>query len=166
MLCWIQWWEGPNNSETHNTHAFSLPSTSTCELHSLPSLGLSLFSMLKTPVGNWKKNLRGGLTLQVFLHWKRFFICVRFSSAGVMPQCFSVLFGAVLVVLVAGNVGPNQDRRQAGSSSCFGGFDLYFVLDKWVSWHTSPDTFRMNELDGFCWHLIHVKVYKKLIYHF
>ncbi|XP_029137719.1 anthrax toxin receptor 1 [Labrus bergylta] len=42
----------------------------------------------------------------------------------------SVVFGAVLVVLAAGNAGPNLDSRQAGSSSCFGGFDLYFVLDK------------------------------------
>ena len=41
-----------------------------------------------------------------------------------------MVFGAALVVLTAGNAGPNQDRRQAGSSSCFGGFDLYFVLDK------------------------------------
>ncbi|TKS78991.1 Anthrax toxin receptor 1 [Collichthys lucidus] len=54
-----------------------------------------------------------------------------------MPSCWSgsswfpvVLFGAALVVFTAGNAGPNQDRRQAGSSSCFGGFDLYFVLDK------------------------------------
>uniref|UniRef100_A0A3B5A1Y7 Anthrax toxin receptor 1 n=1 Tax=Stegastes partitus TaxID=144197 RepID=A0A3B5A1Y7_9TELE len=43
---------------------------------------------------------------------------------------FPVVFGAALVVLIAGNAGPNQDRRQAQSSSCFGGFDLYFVLDK------------------------------------
>ncbi|GAA6220972.1 anthrax toxin receptor 1-like isoform X1 [Lates japonicus] len=61
---------------------------------------------------------------------------MRFSSAGIMPSCwcrnslFPVVFGAALVVLTAGNAGPNQDRRQAGSSSCFGGFDLYFVLDK------------------------------------
>lgn len=60
---------------------------------------------------------------------------MRFSSAGVMPLCWSgsswfAVFGAALVVLTAGNVGPNQDRRQTGSSSCFGGFDLYFVLDK------------------------------------
>lgn len=41
-----------------------------------------------------------------------------------------MLFGAALAVLAAGNVGLDQDRRQAGSSSCFGGFDLYFVLDK------------------------------------
>uniref|UniRef100_A0A4W6G8A1 Anthrax toxin receptor 1 n=1 Tax=Lates calcarifer TaxID=8187 RepID=A0A4W6G8A1_LATCA len=61
---------------------------------------------------------------------------MRFSTAGIMPSCwcrnsfFPVVFGAALVVLTAGNAGPNQDRRQAGSSSCFGGFDLYFVLDK------------------------------------
>uniref|UniRef100_A0AAQ5YZU4 Anthrax toxin receptor 1 n=1 Tax=Amphiprion ocellaris TaxID=80972 RepID=A0AAQ5YZU4_AMPOC len=43
---------------------------------------------------------------------------------------FPLVFGAALVVLTAGNAGPNQERRQAQSSSCFGGFDLYFVLDK------------------------------------
>ncbi|XP_069555939.1 anthrax toxin receptor 1 [Brachyistius frenatus] len=53
-----------------------------------------------------------------------------------MPMCWSrscwfpVVFAATLVVLTAGNAGPNQDRTQAQSSSCFGGFDLYFVLDK------------------------------------
>nr|XP_046203338.1 anthrax toxin receptor 1-like isoform X1 [Oncorhynchus gorbuscha] len=42
-----------------------------------------------------------------------------------------VLLGAVsaLVVLTAGNAWHNQDRGQ-GEPSCFGGFDLYFVLDK------------------------------------
>ncbi|XP_029572983.1 anthrax toxin receptor 1 isoform X2 [Salmo trutta] len=42
-----------------------------------------------------------------------------------------VLLGAVsaLVVLTAGNAGHNQDRGHGGPS-CFGGFDLYFVLDK------------------------------------
>ncbi|XP_055368039.1 anthrax toxin receptor 1-like [Betta splendens] len=43
---------------------------------------------------------------------------------------FAVVFGAALLVLTACNAGPNQDRRQAQPSSCFGGFDLYFVLDK------------------------------------
>ncbi|XP_034025846.1 anthrax toxin receptor 1-like [Thalassophryne amazonica] len=43
---------------------------------------------------------------------------------------FPLVVGASLVVITAGNTGPNQDRRHAGSSSCFGGFDLYFVLDK------------------------------------
>ncbi|KAL6114422.1 antxr1 [Pungitius sinensis] len=53
-----------------------------------------------------------------------------------MPLCWSrsywfpVVFAAALVALTVANAGPKQDRRQAGSSSCFGGFDLYFVLDK------------------------------------
>ncbi|XP_040898944.1 anthrax toxin receptor 1-like isoform X1 [Toxotes jaculatrix] len=61
---------------------------------------------------------------------------MRFSTAGIMPSYWSriswfpLVFGAALVVLTAGNAGPNQDRRQTGSSSCYGGFDLYFVLDK------------------------------------
>ncbi|KAM9858691.1 anthrax toxin receptor 1 [Aulostomus maculatus] len=61
---------------------------------------------------------------------------MSFSSDGIMPLCWSrgswfpVVFGAVLVVLSLVNAGPNQDKRVAGSSSCFGGFDLYFVLDK------------------------------------
>lgn len=62
-----------------------------------------------------------------------------------MPLCWSrsfwlPVFGAALVVLTAANVGPNQDKRQSGSSSCFGGFDLYFVLDKWVAAHILPDS--------------------------
>ncbi|XP_056447843.1 anthrax toxin receptor 1-like [Gadus chalcogrammus] len=40
-----------------------------------------------------------------------------------------LLFGAVLLVLTAGN-NINQDGRQAVSPSCTGEFDLYFVLDK------------------------------------
>ncbi|XP_053277859.1 anthrax toxin receptor 1 [Pleuronectes platessa] len=61
---------------------------------------------------------------------------MRFSSARIMPWYWSrnfwfpVVLGAALVVLTAGNAGPDQARRQAGSSSCYGGFDLYFVLDK------------------------------------
>ncbi|XP_047447354.1 anthrax toxin receptor 1-like [Mugil cephalus] len=60
-------------------------------------------------------------------------ICMRLSS---IMSCWSrsswfpLVFGAALVVLTAGNAGPNQGRRQPQSSSCFGGFDLYFVLDK------------------------------------
>lgn len=72
-------------------------------------------------------------------------ISARFSPAGIMPLCWSrsswlPVFGAALVVLTAANAGPNQDKRQSGSSSCFGGFDLYFVLDKWVAAHTLPDS--------------------------
>ncbi|XP_044224319.1 anthrax toxin receptor 1 isoform X1 [Thunnus albacares] len=61
---------------------------------------------------------------------------MRFSSDGIMPSCWSrsswfpVVFGAALVVLTTGNAGLNQDKREGGSSSCYGGFDLYFVLDK------------------------------------
>ncbi|XP_062238232.1 anthrax toxin receptor 1-like isoform X2 [Platichthys flesus] len=61
---------------------------------------------------------------------------MRFSSARIMPWnwsrnfWFPVVLCAALVVLTAGNAGPDQARRQAGSSSCYGGFDLYFVLDK------------------------------------
>uniref|UniRef100_A0A7N8Y9U8 Anthrax toxin receptor 1 n=1 Tax=Mastacembelus armatus TaxID=205130 RepID=A0A7N8Y9U8_9TELE len=58
---------------------------------------------------------------------------MKISSAGIMPSCWSrsswfpVVFCATLVVLTAGQ---SQARRLAGSSSCYGGFDLYFVLDK------------------------------------
>ncbi|XP_067084204.1 anthrax toxin receptor 1 [Osmerus mordax] len=43
--------------------------------------------------------------------------------------CFPVVLGAVLVMLTAGSTGQDQDRGQP-RPSCFGGFDLYFVLDK------------------------------------
>lgn len=54
---------------------------------------------------------------------------------GVMSQCCcrQVLLGVevsiVVMALVAGGAGQIQDSRGAGSS-CYGGFDLYFVLDK------------------------------------
>lgn len=35
----------------------------------------------------------------------------------------------LMAILVAGTAGQSPDRREAGSS-CYGGFDLYFVLDK------------------------------------
>lgn len=56
-------------------------------------------------------------------------------NLGVMSQCWcrqvllGVELGMLVAVLVAGSVGQIQDRREAGSS-CYGGFDLYFVLDK------------------------------------
>lgn len=68
-------------------------------------------------------------------------VCVQSFSPGIMTifwrrsSWFSALLGIALFVLTAGNIGPNHDRRQATSSSCFGGFDLYFVLDKWVMRH-------------------------------
>ncbi|GLD55277.1 anthrax toxin receptor 1-like protein [Lates japonicus] len=52
-----------------------------------------------------------------------------------MSQCWcrqvllSVELGVLVAVLVAGSAGQIHDRREAGSS-CYGGFDLYFVLDK------------------------------------
>ncbi|XP_029295023.1 anthrax toxin receptor 1-like isoform X2 [Cottoperca gobio] len=63
---------------------------------------------------------------------------------------FPVVFGAALVVLTAGNAGPNQDRRQAGSSTCFGGFDLYFVLDK-----SGSVQHHWTEIYNFVEHLAH-----------
>ncbi|XP_071012653.1 anthrax toxin receptor 1-like [Oncorhynchus clarkii lewisi] len=53
------------------------------------------------------------------------------SLYGCRGSWLPVLLGAVsaLVVLTAGNAWHNQDRGQ-GEPSCFGGFDLYFVLDK------------------------------------
>lgn len=54
---------------------------------------------------------------------------------GVMSQCWcrqvllGVELGMLVAVLVAGGGGQIQDSREAGSS-CYGGFDLYFVLDK------------------------------------
>lgn len=56
---------------------------------------------------------------------------------GVMPQCWCrrvvlcVELGVLVAVLAAGSTAQLFERRQAGSS-CYGGFDLYFVLDKWV----------------------------------
>lgn len=56
-------------------------------------------------------------------------------TLGVMSQCCcrQVLLGVevsiVVMALVAGGAGQVRDSRGAGSS-CYGGFDLYFVLDK------------------------------------
>ncbi|XP_061907382.1 anthrax toxin receptor 1-like [Entelurus aequoreus] len=54
-----------------------------------------------------------------------------------MPSCWSrrsswlpIVIAATLVLVALAHVGPNRNKREAGSSSCFGGFDLYFVLDK------------------------------------
>ncbi|XP_077378783.1 anthrax toxin receptor 1 [Festucalex cinctus] len=52
-----------------------------------------------------------------------------------MPSCWSrrcwlpALFAATLVVSLV-HAASDHDRRLAASSSCYGGFDLYFVLDK------------------------------------
>ncbi|XP_024131298.1 anthrax toxin receptor 1 [Oryzias melastigma] len=56
--------------------------------------------------------------------------------AGIMSPCwrrsflFVLMFGPMLYILTAENAGPGSDTRQDKTSSCFGGFDLYFVLDK------------------------------------
>ena len=56
-------------------------------------------------------------------------------QAGLMFQCCDrqamlvLEMGILVAVLAAGSAGQNSDRREAGSS-CYGGFDLYFVLDK------------------------------------
>uniref|UniRef100_A0A8D0CWN0 Anthrax toxin receptor 1 n=1 Tax=Sander lucioperca TaxID=283035 RepID=A0A8D0CWN0_SANLU len=63
---------------------------------------------------------------------------------------FAVVFGAALVVLTAGNAGPNQDKKQPRSSSCFGGFDLYFVLDK-----SGSVQHHWTEIYNFVEHLAH-----------
>ncbi|XP_061674594.1 anthrax toxin receptor 1 [Syngnathoides biaculeatus] len=53
-----------------------------------------------------------------------------------MPSCrsgrswFPAVFAAALVLVPPVLAGSSRDRRLAGSSSCYGGFDLYFVLDK------------------------------------
>lgn len=39
---------------------------------------------------------------------------------------------AVLVTLLAAGGAAQTDSRREAGSSCYGGFDLYFVLDKWV----------------------------------
>ncbi|XP_037536444.1 anthrax toxin receptor 1 [Nematolebias whitei] len=73
-----------------------------------------------------------------------------------MPVCWSrsswlpVVFGVVLVVLSAVSAGPSQDQRPAQASSCFGGFDLYFVLDQSGSVQN-----HWNEIYNFVEHLAH-----------
>lgn len=52
-----------------------------------------------------------------------------------MSQCWcrqvllGLELGLLVAVLVAGSAAQLYERREAGSS-CYGGFDLYFVLDK------------------------------------
>lgn len=60
---------------------------------------------------------------------------LKLLNLGVMSQCccrqvlLGVELGMLVAVLVAGSAGQIHDMREAGSS-CYGGFDLYFVLDK------------------------------------
>eukprot|EP00063_Salmo_salar_P052626 XP_014027461.1 PREDICTED: anthrax toxin receptor 1-like isoform X2 [Salmo salar] len=73
------------------------------------------------------------------------------SLYGCRGSWLPVLLGAVsaLVVLTAGNAGHNQDRGQGGPS-CFGGFDLYFVLDK-----SGSVQHHWVEIYHFVEHLVH-----------
>ncbi|KAM7392943.1 hypothetical protein PAMA_007860 [Pampus argenteus] len=72
-----------------------------------------------------------------------------------MFQCWcrqvllGVEMGMLVVVLVAGSAGQNHGRREAGSS-CYGGFDLYFVLDK-----SGSVQHYWNEIYYFVDHLAH-----------
>ncbi|KAK1883594.1 Anthrax toxin receptor 1 [Dissostichus eleginoides] len=72
-----------------------------------------------------------------------------------MSQCWcrqvllGVELGMLVVVLVVSSAGQSQGRREAGSS-CYGGFDLYFVLDKSGSVQQ-----HWNEIYYFVDHLAH-----------
>uniref|UniRef100_A0AAX7T8F8 Anthrax toxin receptor 1 n=1 Tax=Astatotilapia calliptera TaxID=8154 RepID=A0AAX7T8F8_ASTCA len=74
---------------------------------------------------------------------------------GVMPQCWCrrvvlcVELGVLVAVLAAGSTAQLFERRQAGSS-CYGGFDLYFVLDK-----SGSVQHYWNEIYYFVDHLAH-----------
>uniref|UniRef100_A0A665VQF9 Anthrax toxin receptor 1 n=1 Tax=Echeneis naucrates TaxID=173247 RepID=A0A665VQF9_ECHNA len=57
--------------------------------------------------------------------------------------------GMLVVVLVAGSAGQVHGKREAGSS-CYGGFDLYFVLDK-----SGSVQHYWNEIYYFVDHLAH-----------
>lgn len=132
MLC-TQWWDGPKDSETNSTNN---PPTHFKPLSSLDYCFFRCCRCLWRIERLCKEHLPTSVKLVLFIISS----VSGVSFAGVMPlwsrSSWFLMFGAALVVLTAGNVGPNQDKRQAGSSQCFGGFDLYFVLDKWVTWHT------------------------------
>ncbi|XP_057687484.1 anthrax toxin receptor 1-like [Corythoichthys intestinalis] len=52
------------------------------------------------------------------------------SSYGNRRSWLPAFFVATLILVSLGYAESNQGRRPAESSSCYGGFDLYFVLDK------------------------------------
>ncbi|KAF3702080.1 Anthrax toxin receptor 1 Precursor [Channa argus] len=72
-----------------------------------------------------------------------------------MSQCWcrqvllGMELGMLVAVLVAGSAGQIHDTRDAGSS-CYGGFDLYFVLDK-----SGSVQHYWNEIYYFVDHLAH-----------
>ncbi|XP_076126616.1 anthrax toxin receptor 1 [Alosa pseudoharengus] len=51
------------------------------------------------------------------------------SAAGSKGICMAFLLGSLLIMSTSGNTGHNQDNVLT-RPSCYGGFDLYFVLDK------------------------------------
>ncbi|XP_004072716.1 anthrax toxin receptor 1 isoform X2 [Oryzias latipes] len=61
-----------------------------------------------------------------------------------------LMFIAMLYILTAESAGPSSGTRQDKASSCFGGFDLYFVLDKSGSVQN-----HWNEIYYFVEHLAH-----------
>ncbi|XP_023657802.1 anthrax toxin receptor 1 [Paramormyrops kingsleyae] len=71
------------------------------------------------------------------------------SVYGLKDLWFPVHLCVVLVVLASGSVGQNPKRGDAGPS-CYGGFDLYFVLDK-----SGSVQHHWNEIYHFVEHLAH-----------
>ncbi|XP_068562141.1 anthrax toxin receptor 1-like isoform X3 [Cebidichthys violaceus] len=110
---------------------------------------------LTTPVccewGKWPKNSNWRALMFTFSLVE----LVLSLKPGVMSQCWcrqvllGVELGMLVVVLVAGSAGQIHDRREAGSS-CYGGFDLYFVLDK-----SGSVQHYWNEIYYFVDHLAH-----------
>ncbi|XP_029024800.1 anthrax toxin receptor 1 [Betta splendens] len=75
-------------------------------------------------------------------------------GAASQRRCGQVLLSVevgmlAVLVLVSGSAGQTHDRREAGSS-CYGGFDLYFVLDK-----SGSVQHHWNEIFYFVDHLAH-----------
>uniref|UniRef100_A0A8D3ED01 Anthrax toxin receptor 1 n=1 Tax=Scophthalmus maximus TaxID=52904 RepID=A0A8D3ED01_SCOMX len=71
------------------------------------------------------------------------------SQCGCRQVLLGLELGMLVAVLVAGTAGQIHDRREAGSS-CYGGFDLYFVLDK-----SGSVQHYWNEIYYFVDHLAH-----------
>ncbi|XP_031426097.1 anthrax toxin receptor 1 [Clupea harengus] len=63
--------------------------------------------------------------------------------------CTAFLLGSLLVVATSGNAGHDQDSELT-QPSCYGGFDLYFVLDK-----SGSVMHHWNEIYNFVEHLAH-----------
>ncbi|KAK6315857.1 hypothetical protein J4Q44_G00133810 [Coregonus suidteri] len=81
--------------------------------------------------------------------------CEPSPEAGIMSlcSCRQAMLAAeiciLMAILVAGTAGQSHDRREAGYS-CYGGFDLYFVLDK-----SGSVQHHWNEIYYFVDHLAH-----------